>query len=59
MVRQLTGAALLLVGFSALSANAAEESLTFDEEMATVIWARQCSDTQAVWLATGNCRVSE
>ena len=53
MIRQMTGVALvtwLLLGLGAVPAGAVE-TLTFDEEMATVIWARQWNDTQAQWLA--------
>ena len=53
MIRQVPGvllAAGLLLGL-AVPPGMADETLTFDEEMAAVIWARQLNDTQAQWMA--------
>jgi len=50
----MTGVALvtwLLVVLGAAPVGAAEETLAFDDEMATVIWARQWNATQTQWLA--------
>ncbi|MBL7040795.1 MAG: hypothetical protein ISR77_19330 [Pirellulaceae bacterium] len=54
MIRQMPGVPLamwLVLGLGAVPVGAADETLTFDEEMATVIWARQWNDTQTQWLA--------